>query len=208
MNPHAPRFITLEGIEGVGKTTAVACVQAWFEARGDTVLTTREPGGTPLGEGVRGLLLDPAHEDMVPAAELLLVFAARAQHLERCILPALTRGEMVICDRFTDATYAYQGYGRGLPLTLIAATEALVHPDLQPGLTLLLDAPVERALARARARGEADRFERERVEFFARVRTGYLARATGDTRFVVIDADQPIDKVHAAIRQALAGRYP
>lgn len=207
MSTGPARFITLEGIEGVGKTTAVACVTECLQGYGHSVLATREPGGTHLGEGVRALLLDPVNDDMVPSAELLLIFAARAQHLEQRIRPALARGVTVVCDRFTDATYAYQGGGRGLACALIAAAEAMVHPDLQPDLTLLLDAPVELALTRARARGAADRFEQERLEFFVRVRDSYRARAAQDaSRFVVVDASQPLATVHDRIRQILAER--
>lgn len=202
-------FITLEGIEGVGKSTAVATVGAWLRARGHRVTETREPGGTAIGEQIRTLLLARDSVGMAVVTELLLMFAARAQHLAERIEPALAAGECVVCDRFTDATYAYQGGGRGIDTALIAAAEAMVHPHLQPDLTLLLDAPPGLALARARGRGAADRFELERVEFFERVRACYLARAAADlARFAVIDASQPLDSVNAALAAALAERCP
>ncbi len=207
MSMEPARFITLEGIEGVGKTTAATCVAERLRVRRHTVFATREPGGTPLGEGVRALLLDPTNHAMVPMAELLLLFAARAQHLEQFIRPALARGETVVCDRFTDASYAYQGGGRGLSEALIAAAEALVHPDLQPDLTVLLDAPADIALARARSRGPADRFELERVEFFVRVRERYLARAAAEpSRFIIVDAAQSMAAVHERLRQIVDER--
>ncbi|MCB1745658.1 MAG: dTMP kinase [Gammaproteobacteria bacterium] len=207
MNPSA-HFITFEGIEGVGKTTAVSHVVARLRAQGHPVVATREPGGTPLGERIRDLLLDPGTTDMVPVTELLLMFAARAQHVGEVIDPALARGDWVVCDRFTDATYAYQGGGRGLDSTLIAQAEAMVHPTLQPHLTLLLDAPVTLALGRARARGAADRFERERVEFFERVRVQYLERARRfPRRFAVIDATRPLAEVQSSIDAALEARF-
>lgn len=203
-------FITLEGIEGVGKTTAVATVGAWLRAHGHAVVETREPGGTAIGEQIRGLLLARESAGMAVVTELLLMFAARAQHLAERIEPALAEGRAVICDRFTDATYAYQGGGRGVDGALIAAAEAIVHPHLQPDLTLLLDAPPELGLARARGRGDAaDRFELEQVEFFGRVRECYLARAAAEpARYAVIDAARPLDEVSAALRAALAARTP
>lgn len=200
-------FITLEGIEGVGKSSAVACVVAWLQARGQRVLDTREPGGTVLGERVRALVLANDGGALAPLAELLLMFAARAQHLDEVIRPALASGTCVVCDRFTDATYAYQGGGRGLPQDLIRAAENLVHGDLQPRLTILLDAPPALALGRARARSAADRFEREQPDFFARVRSAYLDRAARDPlRFLVIDASADLNSVHASIRRDLDQR--
>lgn len=197
-------FVTLEGIEGVGKTSAVAAVIAWLEAAGYPVLATREPGGTRVGEGVRALLLDPLQAPMTPLTELLLLFAARAQHLAEVIRPALAQGTSVVCDRYTDATYAYQGGGRGLAPELIAATEALVHPGFDPTLTLLLDAPPSLALARAQRRSAADRFEREELAFFERVRAAYRARAAAaPARWAVIDASRPLAEVHADIARAL-----
>ena len=200
-------FVTLEGIEGVGKSSAVACVVAWLQARGQRVLDTREPGGTVLGERVRALVLANDGGTMAPVTELLLMFAARAQHLDEVIRPALADGTCVVCDRFTDATYAYQGGGRGLPQDLIRAAENLVHGDLQPGLTILLDAPPALALGRARARSATDRFEREQLDFFARARAAYLDRAARDpVRFLVIDASADLNSVHASIRRGLDQR--
>ncbi len=202
-------FITLEGIEGVGKTSAVACVAAWLRAQGRPVTLTREPGGTELGERVRALVLEHNEVPIAPLAELLLMFAARAQHLEQLIRPTLARGESVVCDRFTDATYAYQGGGRGLPTAHIDRAARLVHGDLAPTLTILLDAPPEVGLGRARARSAADRFESEKVQFFERVRAAYLARAAQEPRrFAVIDASQAIEQVHRDIRQQLSERLP
>jgi dTMP kinase len=200
-------FITLEGIEGVGKTSAVDCVSTWLRSQGRSVTVTREPGGSQLGERVRALVLEHNGVAIAPLAELLLMFAARAQHLEERIRPALARGEAVVCDRFTDATYAYQGGGRGLPATQIDAAAALVHGDLQPTLTILLDAPPAVGLGRARARSAADRFEAEQLEFFERVRQAYLDLARKQAhRFVVIDATQDLVSVHDAIRISLSER--
>lgn len=200
-------FITLEGIEGVGKTSAVDCVATWLRTRGRGVTVTREPGGSQLGERVRALVLEHNGVPIAPLAELLLMFAARAQHLEERIRPALARGDAVVCDRFTDATYAYQGGGRGLPLAQIDAAAALVHGDLQPTLTIVLDAPPELGLSRARARGAADRFEAEQLSFFERVRQTYLDLARRQPlRFVVIDATQDLTRVHDAIRSRLNER--
>ena len=200
-------FITLEGIEGVGKTSAVDCVSNWLRNHGRGVTVTREPGGSQLGERVRALVLEHNGVPIAPLAELLLMFAARAQHLEERIRPALIRGDAVVCDRFSDATYAYQGGGRGLPVAQIDAAAALVHADLQPTLTILLDAPPEVGLSRARARSAADRFESEQVSFFERVRQAYLALARRQAhRFVVIDATQDLTSVHDAIRVCLSER--
>lgn len=199
------RFITIEGGEGVGKTTNLALVERLIREAGKDLVRTREPGGTPLAERIRELLLDPAHAGMADDCELLLVFAARAEHLARLIRPALEAGQWVLCDRFTDATYAYQGYGRGLSLDRIAELERMVQGDLRPDLTLLLDVPVETGLARASARGELDRFEQEQQAFFERVREGYLARAAAEPdRFRVIDASQPLEIVQAHIREQVA----
>ena len=177
MKPARPLFITIEGGEGVGKSTNIATLEAWLQRHQIDYCLTREPGGTPLAERVRELLLGIEDELLSPAAELLLVFAARAQHLERVIKPALARGEWVLCDRFTDATYAYQGGGRGSPKAHIAALEQQVQAGLKPDYTLLLDAPVEVGLERADRRGELDRFETEQRAFFERVRNCYLERA-------------------------------
>lgn len=198
------RFITLEGGEGAGKSTSLAFIRDYFASRGLPLVVTREPGGTPLAEQVRELLLQKRDEAVAPDAELLLMFAARAQHIAGLIRPALARGEWVLCDRFTDATYAYQGGGRGLSMARIAELESLVQGGLRPGLTLLLDLPVAEGLARAEARAEKDRFESEREEFFERVRAAYRARAAAEPgRFRVIDASRPIPAVQAALAAAL-----
>lgn len=203
------RFITLEGSEGVGKSTNLARVVAWLEARGLEVVQTREPGGTPRAEAIRRLLLDPAEEEPLDQdAELLLVFAARAQHLARVIRPALARGAWVVCDRFTDATFAYQGGGRGIPAARIAELERFVQQGLSPDLTLLLDMPIEAARERVVSRGEApDRFERERGDFFSAVRQAYLARAAADPeRFAVVDASRTLSAVGEQIEGLLEAR--
>ncbi len=198
------RFITLEGVEGVGKSTNLAYVWNTLEEAGLDCLQTREPGGTPLAEEVRQLLLSPRDEPVSETAELLLMFAARAQHLSGLIEPALAAGRWVLCDRFTDATYAYQGGGRGMCQATIASLESLVQGARRPDLTLLLDLPVEVGLARAAQRGEPDRFERERGEFFDRVRRAYLARAQAEPqRFRVIDASRSLDDVQAQIAAVL-----
>ncbi|MGB5589895.1 MAG: dTMP kinase [Gammaproteobacteria bacterium] len=198
------RFITLEGIEGVGKSTNLEFVAQLLRAGGREVVITREPGGTPLAERVRALLLDHAEEPVPPLAELMLMFAARAIHLENHILPALASGKWVVCDRFTDATYAYQGGGRGQVEERIAALENWVQGDFRPHLTLLLDADPGIGLARASRRGESDRFEVEREEFFARVRAVYLDRARNDpARVRVIDAGQPLGVVQEHITKQI-----
>jgi dTMP kinase len=207
--PSRGRFITLEGGEGVGKTTNLDWVADWLTARGIEVLRTREPGGTPRAEGIRELLLDPRQDEPLDAdAELLLVFAARAQHLARVIRPALERGIWVLCDRFTDATFAYQGGGRGLSAERIAQLERFVQQGLQPDLTLLLDMPMRAAQQRVDSRGEQrDRFEQEKDAFFEAVRRAYLARAAqAPERIVVIDAGQPLAQVQQALGVQLARR--
>lgn len=198
------RFITLEGTEGVGKTTQLGYLQATLEARGIEVVATREPGGTSLGEAIRGLVLDHRHREMDADTELLLMFAARAQHLTQVIRPALEAGRWVLCDRFTDATYAYQGGGRGVNPARIAELERFVQGDLRPDLTLLLDAPVETGLERAGRRGSADRFEQETLAFFQRVREAYLRRAAAaPERYRVIAADRPVETVRDELAQVL-----
>jgi len=201
----AGRFITLEGIEGAGKSTIARHVLAWLQAHGVPALLTREPGGTPLAERVRELVLRPDGEAIPAAAETLLMFAARSIHLANLIRPALARGEWVVCDRFTDATRAYQGGGRGLEPASIEALATLVHADLTPDLTLLLDVPVTVGLARAHARrGQTDRFEQERGPFFERVRAAYLALAHADAmRFRIVDAGRDLPQVQAAVTEAL-----
>ncbi len=201
------RFITFEGGEGAGKTTQLERTAAWLRDCGVEVVVTREPGGTPRAERLRALLLERAEEPMPAACELLLMFAARATHVENLIRPAVARGAWVLCDRFTDATYAYQGGGRGLPESSIDALVGIVHPGFQPDLTLLLDLPVERGLARAGMRNGQDgpdRFESEQQAFFENVRERYLALARREpARFRVIDASRAADAVTAAVRNAL-----
>ncbi len=198
------RFITLEGGEGVGKTTNLQFIRGLIEGAGKRLRVTREPGGTPLAEKIRELLLNPAHKGMAPDCELLLMFAARAEHIDKLIRPALEAGEWVLCDRFTDATFAYQGAGRGLSKARILELEAMVQGDLRPDLTLLLDVPVEIGLQRASDRSEPDRFEQEARDFFERVRQGYLERAAAEPeRFRVIDASRPLPEVQQQIREAL-----
>lgn len=190
------RFITLEGIEGVGKSTHVEAVVDALRERGESAVRTREPGGSPVADRIRSLLLDPDGEAPLAETELLLLFAARSEHLARVIQPALDGGQYVVCDRFTDATYAYQGGGRGLSSERIAALEAWVQGELRPDLTILLDAPVQVALERARGRGATDRFERETTAFFERARDVYLERARAEPgRFRVIDATGPVERV-------------
>lgn len=201
-------FITLEGGEGAGKSTSLAFIEHWLGQAGKTVLVTREPGGTDVGEGVRELLLHARDSDITPDAELLLVFAARADHLRKVIEPALAAGRIVVCDRFTDATYAYQGGGRGIARARIASLENWVQDGLRPDLTLLFDLPVEVGLARARRRSDPDRFEREDADFFERVRGVYLAAAAREPeRIRVIDATQPPDAVEARLAKILEGLF-
>lgn len=193
-------FITLEGPEGAGKSTNREYLAQQLRAAGKDVVLTREPGGTPLAERIREVLLASSDEPMNPDAELLLMFAARAQHLAQVIRPALQRGAVVLCDRFTDATYAYQGGGRGLPEARIATLERFVQGELQPDLTLVFDLPVEVGLARATARGRLDRFEQESRAFFEAVRSTYLARAASDTvRYRIVDASQTLAQVQQAL---------
>ena len=193
-------FITLEGPEGAGKSTNREYLALQLRAAGLDVVLTREPGGTPLAERIREVLLAPSDEPMNADAELLLMFAARAQHIAQVIRPALQRGAVVLCDRFTDATYAYQGGGRGLPVERIATLERFVQGDLQPDLTLIFDLPIEVGLARASARGRLDRFEQEGRAFFEAVRSAYLARAATDgQRYRIVDASQSLAEVQLAL---------
>jgi dTMP kinase len=205
------KFITLEGGEGVGKSTQLNAIRAELQAAGIEVVVTREPGGTARAEKIRELLLERSEEFMPETCELLLMFAARATHLHNLILPSLQRGAWVVSDRFTDASFAYQGYGRGLSLEKIAQLESWVQGAVQPHLTLLLDAPIELAMRRARARNEAqgqgagDRFEVEQHGFFERVRQGYHARAAADpARFRIIDASQPLAVVTESVRATIS----
>ncbi len=199
------KFLTIEGTEGVGKSTNLAFVRDWLTARGLEVIVTREPGGTPLAEEVRGLLLSKRDEPVDETAELLLVFAARAQHLAQVIKPALARGAWVLSDRFTDATYAYQGGGRGLSKSVIEQLEQLVQGNLRPDLTLILDIDVELGLNRARPRGELDRVESETIGFFERVRAAYRQRAqVAPERYALVDAGKTLPEVQAEIDRVLA----
>lgn len=196
------KFITFEGIEGVGKSTNMAHLTELLEKGGRQVLTTREPGGTPLAERIRAMVAEHGDEPMPDVAELLLVFAARSLHVNNVIEPALAAGTWVVCDRFTDSSRAYQGGGRGLPQAYIDQLAHWVHEGLRPDLTILLDAPVETGMSRAGRRGEPDRFEIERSEFFTRVRETYLQLAEQEPgRFVLIDATRDLDSVKADVER-------
>lgn len=198
------RFITLEGVEGVGKSTNLEHIKCRLEAAGIKLVVTREPGGTEMAEEIRALLLQPRDESVSEMAELLLMFAARAQHLHALIKPSLEAGVWVLCDRFTDATFAYQGGGRGVSFEWISTLESMVQQSLRPDLTLLLDLPVEVGLERARQRSAFDRFEAEQQHFFEQVRKVYLQRAEQQPeRFAIIDATPSIEQVQAQIDQVL-----
>jgi len=198
------KFITIEGTEGVGKTTNISFIQEWLTAKKISFEVTREPGGTPLAEEIRQTLLSPRDEPVCDKTELLLMFAARAQHLNQVIEPNLSAGNWVLCDRFTDATYAYQGAGRAMDSQLIEQLEAIVQAELKPDLTLILDIPVELGLKRAGERGELDRFEQEKTEFFNRVRDCYLQIANlYPQRCVIIDASLSLPRVQEQIEIAL-----
>jgi dTMP kinase len=200
------RFITIEGGEGAGKSTAQQFLASKLISMGLSVTLTREPGGTPLAEELRQTLLNPHGEVPVEMAELLLLFAARAQHIANVIKPALDRGEWVLCDRFTDATYAYQGGARGMSLEVITQLEEMVQGALQPHQVILLDLPPEVGLERARARGELDRFEREPMAFYERVRSGYLERVRAmPGRYTVIDASQDLQGVEEQLECVAQG---
>lgn len=197
-------FVTLEGLEGTGKTTNLAFVEEQLRRAGVEVLLTREPGGTPLGEALREVILNRDDVAIGAMAELLMIFAARAQHLEQVIRPALARGQWVLSDRFTEASYAYQGGGRELGAAAVAQLESLVQDELQPDLTLLLDIEPALGLQRAGATGAPDRIERAGAAFFERVRAAYLARASAaPARFCVVDAGRPLAAVQADLRAAL-----
>jgi dTMP kinase len=199
------RFITVEGVEGVGKSTQLGFLHEHLQAAGHDVLMTREPGGSDLAEDLRAVLLDPRHAGMTPDAELLLVFAARADHLARRVLPALEAGRWVVSDRFTDATYAYQGGGRGIPSQRIEILEQWVQGSLRPDRVLVLDLPPGLGAVRVAARGSRDRFEREPSDFFHRVRDAYLARArAAPQRYRVIDASGTVAQVRMRMAQAVA----
>ena len=199
------RFVTFEGIEGVGKSTQVQRAADWLRQQGLDVVVTREPGGTPLAESIRRLVLEPQADRVDGIAELLLMFAARSIHLTNLIEPALARGAWVLCDRFTDATEAYQGAGRGVPIEYVRALEQIAQQGRRPGLTLLLDAPVDLAMERSRRRGaQNDRFEAERAEFFQRVRQGYLDIAAREPERVLrVDATRDVGPVATDIQGAL-----
>ena len=201
----AGKFITFEGIEGAGKSSNISFAERVLKQSGKRLMLTREPGGTPLGESLRELLLGHEHDDISFKAELLLMFAARAQHLDNKILPAIERGEWVICDRFTDATYAYQGGGRLLDSATISVLETLVQGERRPDLTILLDLPVSQGLERAGKRSAPDRFEREKHDFFERVRAAYLEIADRDPQRVkVVDASLSLQQVQQQIKSVLS----
>jgi len=197
-------FITIEGGEGGGKSTNIAFIQQYLAATGRHVVVTREPGGTRLGEKVREILLNPEHKGMHEVTELLLMFAARAQHIAEVIKPAMDQGKWILCDRFTDATYAYQGGGRGINKNRIAELEQWVQGELRPDLTLLFDLPVAVGMKRATARAALDRFELEKMQFFERVRENYLSMAKQNPkRYRVINAEQTLEKVQQDIQLIL-----
>lgn len=203
-NRVSARFITVEGGEGVGKTTNMGLIQSILESRGLEVCITREPGGTALGEMLRTSLLNPELEPPVAMAELLMIFAARAQHISTVIEPALAAGQWVLCDRFTDATYAYQGFGRGIDLPAIATLEQLVQGERRPDVTVLLDLDPLVGLERAQKRAELDRFELEEAAFFNRVREGYLSRAKEEpARWIVVDAAKSLEEVSSTLNAQL-----
>lgn len=198
------QFITFEGTEGVGKSTQLQNAAAALRGAGVDVMVTREPGGTPMAESIRELLLAPREEPVNDITELLLMFAARAQHLHSLILPELAAGRWILCDRFTDATFAYQGGGRGVSSRAIQTLETLVQGDVRPDHVILLDAPVATGMARAKHRGELDRFEQEAVAFFERIRQAYLERAASTPdRYHVVDASRPLEQVSENVSQLL-----
>lgn len=203
----AGRFITLEGGEGAGKSTHAAFIRDWLQARGREVVLTREPGGSPLAEEIRRVVLQPWDEGVGGESEVLLMFAARAAHLKATVLPALAAGKDVVCDRFIDSSYAYQGAGKGLDERHLAALEALVLGDFRPQLTLVFDLPPEQGLARARGRGDANRFEDESLAYMRRVRECFLRRAAAEPqRCLVVDAAPPLEQVRESLRAALEAR--
>lgn len=198
------KFITIEGTEGVGKTTNIAFIKQWLDDNGISFINTREPGGTPLAEEIRQVLLSNRDEKVCSKAELLMMFAGRAQHIDQVIEPQLAQGNWVLCDRFTDATYAYQGAGRKMGDDLIQSLETMVQGDMRPDLTLILDVPVELGLERAGKRSEPDRFELEKTDFFNRVRHAYLSMAINNPqRYKIIDASQTLEHVQLQIADTL-----
>lgn len=207
MTETKPYFITMEGIEGVGKSTNIATITEYLDERGVEYIVTREPGGTALAEKIRSLLLEVDAEPVTELSELLLMFAARSQHIETLIKPALESGKWVICDRFTDATFAYQGGGRGLARDKIGQLQTMVQDELKPDLTIILDLDPQTGMQRAKKRGSLDRFEREELEFFDRVRQTYLDIAEAEPeRCVVIDASLPLELVKSSLLQVLIQR--
>ena len=227
IRPPRGRFLSIEGVDGAGKSTQLPRIESWLRGRGVRTLATREPGGTPLGESLRAVLLDPRFTGMSPVAELLVMFAARAEHLAKVISPAIQEGVWVLCERFTDATFAYQGGGRDVDPARIGSLEETVQGDVRPDLVLVLDLPVETGLTRAARRrlatvlaadgrgetgfagGSADRFERENVEFFRRVREAYLGRAREQPeRYAVIDASADEAAVTERMIRAIEERLP
>jgi dTMP kinase len=198
------RFITIEGTEGVGKTTNIEYIKQWLDTNHISFVSTREPGGTPLAEEIRELLLANREEKVCRKAELLMMFAGRAQHIDQVIEPQLAAGNWVLCDRFTDATYAYQGAGREMGSELIASLETMVQASMRPDLTLVLDVPVELGLERAGKRSEPDRFELEKTDFFNRVRNAYLSMAEQNPqRYKIIDASKTLEVVQQKIAYTL-----
>lgn len=197
------KLITLEGIEGVGKSSNVAFVAQCIEASGRSVVVTREPGGTPMAEEIRRILLSDYAEKTLPKTELLLLYAGRLQHVAEVIAPALAKGQWVVCDRFFDATFAYQGGGRGIPMKEITQLNEWALGDFAPDCTILLDAPVDVAFSRIKPHRTLDRFEKEQQAFFQRIRDAYLQLALQQERFKVVDATQPLAQVQAQVKAAL-----
>ena len=197
------KFITVEGVEGAGKSTNIGLIADLIREAGHKVVLTREPGGTQLGERVRRILLDKAEHGMTPMAELLLMFAARTQHVEELIKPALAAGSWVVCDRFTDSSYAYQGAGRGLGEDMVASLEQMVLREFRPDLVLILDLDVKTGLSRATASAQADRFESEEQAFFEKARRAFVKRAASHKRYRLVDASGDLDQVRAEIRSVM-----
>lgn len=207
-NKQTGKFITIEGTEGVGKSTNIAFIKSWFEGKNISLLHTREPGGTPFAEEIRELLLSQREEAVDAKSELLLMYAARAQHVSQKIKPALEQGQWVLCDRFSDASFAYQGAGRALGLNKLSELDQWVLEGFKPDLTILLDLPVEVGLSRAQERGPIDRFEEEKVEFFEQVRNGYLQIAQQEPeRVKIVDARGSLEEVQQQIEQVLINFY-
>ena len=205
MLSNSARFISIEGVEGVGKTTNLKFIEQFFGDNGIPLYCTREPGGTPLGEEIRALLLHRNDAKIDQMTELLLMFAARTQHIAEVIKPALDRGEWVLCDRFTDSSFAYQGGGRGIPMEIIAGLESLALEDFNPDYTIILDLPVELGLERAQTRSEKDRFEEEDLAFFERVRSVFHARAKSNPdRYCIIDTTPSLEEVQGELLRVLS----